>query len=684
MPPKPTLTIRRFGRAFAVVVLALGLGSATWLTASALPALTQVAEELPQTVSATLESSTTAVPTTGAFRYTAHIRLANPASYLQTRIRVRRPSGRLVFQRTQVDNSVAAGEQSASFGRELEGLDLVPGVYPVELEVRAVVGGSTETTEVATELLVYDPAEEPAGVVLLTRIMAQPLEDTEGRFVIDPAVATKARDDAAAVASIVLADSGTRVTVSIAPVLLGEWRRISSGYTMADGTKVAATDPTPVAYSATLELLQAAIATGRLELVAAGLADPDVEQLVAQGRGADIAAQYDEGLSTIHASLETSPSTGTVPAGACVPPSALAAFNALDIGYIALDAGCARAGEATPTSGSYTIANSSVRALLIDTAATLAASSADTTGALNLIATRQVVTPKQPVIVQIDLTEGGPDATATVLPTIRGLQRESWARPLLGRDARSLGKPGSVRLVAERTSTTAPKGYWAKVSLARRNAMALMSAMGVGSAASASAQTNSLLAEAVAWSQPDGTWAGADRGSSFANAALTSARAVFDKVALKLEPVTLSSARGEVPVNLQNGTKEVLNVTMRTSTSGGIDVIGRDVTKLVLPPQETFVQIPVDMHSSLSGKLTVELLAGDLVIAQRTVDIRASYLDRLVIIGGIVLALGVLLAFIVKRVRAAERAEHDSSGESPQSARYTEHATDTSNDSEDE
>ena len=63
------------------------------------------------------------------------------------------------------------------------------------------------------------------------------------------------------------------------------------------------------------------------------------------------------------------------------------------------------------------------------------------------------------------------------------------------------------------------------------------------------------------------------------------------------------------------------------------------------------------MRSALSSKLKVEVLAGDVVLARTTVNVQASYLDRIAIIGGIVLILGGLLIFIVRRVRGAETAD---------------------------
>ena len=118
--------------------------------------------------------------------------------------------------------------------------------------------------------------------------------------------------------------------------------------------------------------------------------------------------------------------------------------------------------------------------------------------------------------------------------------------------------------------------------------------------------------------------------------------------------MTFAGKRGEVPVSITNTTKNTLAVIVRATTSGDAQVVGGEEIRTVLAPQETFVPIPVDMRSALSSKLKVEVMAGDVVLAVTTVDVQASYLDRIAIITGIVLLLGALLVFIVRRVRGAE------------------------------
>lgn len=687
MPITTSTLTSRIVRVFAVVAVVLGTAAGTWLTANAAPSASPpfVADE--PILSASLESSQPAVPLTGQFAYTTQIRLRKPASYLQTRIQVRRPTGQLLFQRTQVDNNLPAGTHVAQFGRSLVGLDLQPGAYPVEVEVRGDVSGGLETTTLATELLVFDPAKKPAGTVLVVRVTAQPMEDPEGKLALDPGIATKARDDVTSLASLVLADPEARITLAIPPMLLGEWQRVSDGYTMTDDRVVPSTDPVAVSYAAALDLLGQAVPTGRLELLWLGLADPDLAQLASQGQSRDVVPQYEAGLSATYASLETSPSTGTVPAGSCVPPAAMPALTGLGLGYVITDAGCARAGDAPVTSGSYPVSNTTMRVLLTDPIASAALASAETTTAIARMASRQIRAPRQPVVVRVDLTEDGAGATETVVPALRTLQSQKWTFLVLGRESASPVKAKAVRLSAERTSPAGPQSYLAAVSKARLFAEALNSSLGETDPDASYAQMNSLISQSSAWSEPDNTWGNAQRGEAFAKASLRTSRSILDKVSIEIEPITLAAAKGSVPVSLQNGSEKTLGVTLRTSTQGGIEVVGPNRTTTSMRPQETFVQIPVNMHSALSGSLSVDILAGNVVLARRTVEVRASYLDRLAVIGGIVVALAILLAFIVRRVRAAERAEMLEAARAHNSAtseRYTDESITADEESEDE
>ncbi len=666
---------------FLVTTLVLCAVVAVKLPALAAPPA--AAEPVP--FSATLESSSTAVPLAGTFGYTAHVRLNESASYLQARLQVRYPSGKLVYQRTMVENSAAPGELSYPFGRTLAGLGLKPGVYPVRLSVSADVGGSTVETEVAGNLLVYDPKTTAVPVVVVARLHGSPLTDPQGRFVIDPASpeAETPRADLDRISALVTADPGARVVVGVPPVLLAEWKRLSGGYTLATGTVVPAENPVPRLYADTLSRLRTAVDTGRLELVGMGYADPDLSTLIRESLTDDIGPQYQAGISAFFASLETTPSSGTIPAGDCAPQSALGPLGAEGITYVVTSESCVGWGKSKPASGAYPVAKERISALVTDERGNQAVSKGDTQAALRGAFGRLTTTakPRQPYVLRVDLGPGRPDATSTVVAAVNAFGAEPWTRLSLGREVSPPAKAATITLKQSPAKSGAPAGYWKTVRSARDYAGAVLSALGPGGSGVASSQSDSLLAESSAWSEPNEAWASAQRGLEFAKASLKLSKATFGNLSIKAEPVTFAGKRGEVPISITNTTQNTLAVVVRASASGDAEVVGPKLIKTVLRPQETFVPVQVDMRSAVSSKLKVEVLAGDVVLARKTVTVQASYLDRVAIIAVIVLLLGGLLIFIVRRVRSAERqgesATRSARNAEPTVERYTDREADT-------
>ena len=496
---------------------------------------------------------------------------------------------------------------------------------------------------------------------------------------VDPASpeAEIPRADVDRVAALVIEDPGARIVLGVPPVLLAEWKRLSGGYTLVDGAAVPAESPVARSYAGTLSRLRAAVDSGRLELVSLGYSDPDLSTLVREALADDIGPQYEAGISANFASLETTPSTGTVPAGDCAPQKSLRHLAEQGLGYVVTSESCVGWGKAKSASGMYSVSKERIRALVTDDKSSRAISEGDANVALRRAFTRLMAGSKQqqPFAMRIDLGPGRPDATSTVVAVATAFGSEPWARLTLGREVRQLAKALAVTLTEAPVQSRAPAGYWMTVRSARAYADGLLAALGPGGPGVASSQTDSLLAESSAWSEPGGTWAGAERGLAFANASLDVSKAAFGDVSIKAEPVTFAGKRGEVPVSITNTTKNTLAVVVRATASGDARVVGSRLIRTVLRPQETFVPIPVDMQSALSSKLRIEVLAGDVVLAHTTVDVQASYLDRIAIIGAVVLVLGGLLIFIVRRVRSAETSVEDpdraSRGTDSHTERYT-------------
>ena len=623
--------------------------------------------------SASIEQSAAAVPVGGTIGLTSVIRLPQPASYLQARVQIKDGGGRVVFQRTKTLSGVDAGTQSFTFVRPLEGLGLDPGAYPLSLQVLAVVGGSQVTTEVAADLRVYDSAKPLVPVAIIARVDSRPLTDVSGRFVADPAVATKARDDVDRICATVMADPAAHVTLALAPLTLEEWRSISRGYTLTTGAKIPAGTPVPVSYATTLQQLKVAMQTGRLELTAAGYADPNLSDLAANKLGDDVTPQYETGLSACFASLEATPSTGTVPAGGAVPKTLAASLRAHGVRYIVIDSSSTRLAKKNAAPGVYPVGGVKLNALVPDGVASGALAAGETSAALvGSFERSHSSSPRQPYALRVDLGEGHATATATILPALLALESAPWARLQLGRECAAPKGTKPITLPGV-SAASKHKEFWAAVRAGRANSEALLAALGPGSATASMAQAHSLVSESHAWAEPAQSYQLAPAGIDFAQAAYRAGQAIFSKIDVTAQPVTLAGATGQVPINIQNTSQETLSVFIVAKPSGGMEVVGASRIPTKLPPRETFVQIPVDMHSALTGRLTVEVMSGPLVISRQTVTVRRSYLDRLALIAGIVVVLGGLLVFIVRRVATSpELAADDDSDPDGDTERYTE------------
>lgn len=616
----------------------------------------------PATVS--LESSAAIVTPGAPLRLAMSAAGDDSVSSVQLRLKVSRPTGRIIFQRTRTAFELGDEPVVFAFERATDDLDLRPGAYPVELEARVVSDGEVNEAVLQTALLVYNPTAEKTPVALAARIFAPPLSDSQGRFVSDPAVFTRARDEMNAITDLILSEPNARLTVAIAPVLLEEWKRISLGYETVgpEGvTAVPATSPVARSYAVALTRLSQAIATDRLELMSLGYADPNLSDLAANRLADDTVAQYAAGVSACFAAIEATPSPGTAPAGGCVPNAAIDRLIASDIAYALVRPRCARSGEATVGPGVYRAGDKQLIAVVSDDVAARHVASGDASEvAAATFARHTSDEPGRPLPILVELGPGRATASASIVSAARAYLKQPWVRLVRARDV-ARQPEARVRLVSAPKDRKVPAGYWAEVAQARLNASGLTSATAAGDTNAVQAQRDSLLAESSAWAGPAGDWVLAERGRGFSAASLRTSRAIFDAIRLAIEPITLSGTRGDVPVTVTNGTSKTLKVELVAEPEASLALAGPESSALVLQPRENFFEIPVDLQNSISGRLTVRLMAGPVEIDKATVVVRASYLDRLAVIGGIVLALGAVLAFIIRRVRGAEAMEMASS-----------------------
>lgn len=616
----------------------------------------------------TLDKGAASTPVNGSFRLKVDVAIDAPTSYLESRIQIRNPSGRLLYQKTEVRSDVPTGTVRLEYSRDLADLKLAPGAYPIEVRVRTQ-SSSVRQWLVSDSLLLYDPAGPSVPVAIIVRIEGTPSLDAEGRFIVDPAVSTKARDEARALAQLVISDPSKHLTLAIPPVLLEEWLRASQGYSFVsiEGVvEVPAEESVPRAYAETLESLRKALATGRLELADVPYAEPDIGALQSLKRLPDLKAQLLRGHSATFASLESSPSAGVVSGAGVISGSAAMALRGAGARFVVLGSASVESTETTPSSGVYAVTDvADLDALLVDDALSTSLENAGAGPCTTRVFTRSISEePTSPIIAVVRMGPGRDATVADLTPCLADITEAPWGSFVTATRAATLAKTGSVELTAAVPEVPgAPVGFWDEAAQARQLASAFITAVGANDPEAQLASDQSLVAQSALWAGPDLNWGAADRGRAIAAASIRSSSAVLDAVALVASDITLSSAGGEVPVSITNSSTKTLGLTLKTKASG-MNVTPPESDIISIRPNENIVTIPVDLGQSLSGRLTVQLWSDEVLVDETIVNVRASFLDRLVLIAGLALVLVGMLLFIRHRVRSAPRADtieqHDS------------------------
>jgi hypothetical protein len=160
-----------------------------------------------------------------------------------------------------------------------------------------------------------------------------------------------------------------------------------------------------------------------------------------------------------------------------------------------------------------------------------------------------------------------------------------------------------------------------------------------------------MIAESSSWTDRS-TGQDLERGTAFAKAADLRAMATLSKVTLAVPNITLAGSTGRVPVSVSNGSGRPLQLVLRAIPDHVRLNKGRTVAFLALPG-ETILSVPVDMRASITGGVQFDLMAGGMVLAGGRSTVRASYIDRIFLVGTVVLVLLGLLWYIRRRGRGA-------------------------------
>jgi hypothetical protein len=664
VPLRRRLSVKPQLRALIALVVALSAAVALPLVAPAGAAAAPSADAVVLTsrtasMTASLSKPTAAVSPTGTLNVSITVVLRAPAADLSVRLQLRRPSGHVIYQKTQTKTSVKAGAFTFTYSRPLSDFDLREGAYRLQADVTA---GSRAPLALQDRLFVVDPDRRRVPLVLVARLNCAPMTGPDGRFVVDPATNTRARDDVSSLAAMVRRTPALRLTLGIAPLMLDEWRRILSGYEVVrpEGVaKVAKDAPVVTTYATSLDALRGIARDPRVEVLDVPFADPDLGGLVSIRALDDLKRQYDRGISVYQASLGTTPSAGSAFLGDALPEAALGGVRRERIDHVVLKASAIGVETSTTSPGLYRLRGSQIRALPIDEkASALAADGPQSTAALlDRIFERMTSDSSggDPITLAVRLGPGATTDVASLDALVgelahSGLVRfETAAQAARGRTKRSASpakKPDEGR--------AAPAGYWSDVAKGRSSAVAFSWAAAGKDDAADSALYDALVSESRCWAGPDDLWSFADRGRSFALAAARLSARVLGSIDATSVSITLSGSVGKVPLTIRNGSSDVLQVFVVASAQHARFPSGARV-KVTLRPGDNYVTVPVDLGAGgVYDRVRLDVVSVNMRLASTTVDVHASYLDRLVLVATVVIVLAALLFYIRRKVRVGE------------------------------
>ncbi len=607
-----------------------------------------------QEVDVSLTQRRVTVDSSGTFRFDVRVGLTAPAEYLEVRVRVRRPWGALLYQKTEIANDVGAGAHTFSFSRTLEDLEVGAGRYPIEVRVLAT---GAEPTEVEDRLLVVGDGGS-LTVAVVTRLSYAPLRDSEGRFVVDPAREDSGRAAIEGLMDAFGPDFG-EVALAVPPLAIEEWADVADGFELVGPgglEEVPADSDVARRHAATLERMRGFV-DGR-DLLTVPYAEPDLSGLQVMDGMEDLDAHIERGTALYRELLDAESGKGAAVLDDRVPVSALPYLDdvadhvLLHQGHPLAGETSTRADETSTTPGAFRLEGSSMTGLVVDEAVSDAVERGRRDELVDLLFDRLVSedTTTGPVVVLAEIGPGRDGRPNAIAGSLRVLDELDWVR-LVPTGAAADEASATVRLPEAIKETEAPLGYWSDVREARRYAWSLVESLGADDTDAQEALQATLVAESRLWAGPGQRWGLADRGRSHAAASTRIGSDIFGAVTMEVQDVTLAGQQGKVPLSIQNGSSKRIEV--RVLVTGDRVEIGETEIRTQLLPAENYVTIPVGLQAALSGDVDVSVVAGKINLASAQIRVRASYLDRLAVVASVVLVLVLLLLYIHRRVERA-------------------------------
>ncbi len=593
-----------------------------------------------QAVQVRVSQPTPSITPAGRLRVAVEVTLTAPAEYLEVRLRLRQGAGRVIYQKTEVRAELPPGRHIVEYEHDLRPLGLQQGRYPIE--VRVLATGSS-ATNVSSRLLVTEPGQSlPVAVVVVAS--GAPAVGTDGRFLVDPSSDTRLRDDIAFVTELARGRS-VPLALVMPPVLAEQLGRASAGYETASGVVTSAQSETAQRYAGVLEGLRSALATGTLKLLDVPYAVPDLAMLEALDAEADLALHWTRSDEVNTAVLRSSASPRVAYVGPVLTEVALETAGDRDLSCVLVPSSAVESEDATAAPGCYSVVPSRPRVLVADEGAAEAVYG----NAEKFYDALFDRVGEGPVVVMLEI--GAKDRpAAAVQHALELIEDAAWLRLS---DIESLARGGEDKFIAlSGAESSADRAYRSEIGRGREAALAYLDATGPQDVDASAVLRAMLISESSLFAFDARRPATEPDGRLYARDALDFVATQFALIRLDAKDVTLSGTKGDVPLTLVNDTGKPLNLTLHARSS--MVLPGSPEQHVAIQPTQNFLTIPIDLGNKLSDTLVVEVLAGDVKVTETTVRVQASYVDRLAIIGMVVLVLAGLLVFIRRRVVSAD------------------------------
>lgn len=593
-----------------------------------------------QQVGAEISQPTPAIRSGESVRCSVTVSLTAPAEYLEVRLRLRTPEGRLIYQKTEVRSEVAQGRHVVTFERPEDNPALSQGRYPVEVRVLAT---GSEPTNASGRVLVLDPETARQKVAIVARMWATPNVDGDGLFIKDPATQPSMHDDLSLIAGLA---TSKHVPISLIapPVLFEELGRVAEGYQVADDEQpVPADSKTPAAAAKTLELLVSARQSGLLTLADTAYALPDLAGLAAIDAQSDLGIHWTRGDAVLMATLRSTTASSVAYLGFAPTGEAITLLSARGSERLIVPERSSGTDSVERLGGVRPLGDTGIIAIIPDE---------DASAAVNL-------GPMEFYDVMFDRLETGPITLVMDIGTDAGqrpidieravemIGRASWLE-LASLDSFEPSEEARAVLLPPEMTSTAPHSHWDAVADAREALLAYGESTGAGDPDVDSLSRTLLVVESELWAGADGTWEHSEQARKMAEGVSAFVTSEFEKITFDAKDVTLSGSTGEVPFTLVNNTGKHLTLTVVSSFDGDHDAQTTQVIEI--DPVQNLITVPVDMRNSMESELRVMLVSGTRTVAETTLTVRTSYIDRLATVGMVVVILLVMLMVIRRRV----------------------------------